>query len=33
MVATVAHVAAQLAASVVHLIAMIPADVFPPPLG
>lgn len=33
MVAAVAHVVAQLAAHVSHLLAFIPGDVIPPPVG
>jgi hypothetical protein len=33
MAATVAHVATQIAASVVHLLALLPALTFPPPIG
>jgi hypothetical protein len=33
MAATVAHLAAQIAASVVHVLALIPATVMPPPIG
>jgi hypothetical protein len=33
MVAAVAHVAAQLVAHVAHLLAFLPGDVMPPPLG
>jgi hypothetical protein len=33
MTATVAHIAAQIAASVAHLLALLPADVLPPPMG
>jgi hypothetical protein len=33
MVAAVAHVVAQLAAHVSHLLAFLPGDVMPPPVG
>jgi hypothetical protein len=33
MAATVAHLAAQIAASVVHILALLPADYLPPPIG
>jgi hypothetical protein len=33
MVAAVAHVVVQLAAHAAHLLAFIPGDTFPPPMG